>query len=251
MQSAVRENINDGTRNPPAVFLIFFFLVLWGGSLISGDAVPVWRYVKTREGVKLYKRTFPGSGIIEVKGVTDVNAPAEAIDMLFRDIPAFTGYMHKCMVSRAVHYFSDEEMILYNVTKLPWPLSPRDVVVHASVLKDFTHGNFTVRLRSLSAGNAEKWVPLNKKYVRMYTMIGTFHVKLLSRQRCRIAYTVHADPTGLPAFVVNMFSDDNPRETLRGIRRMARKKKYIEAGKKSKYLPYFEKFFKEKAKGGK
>ncbi len=231
---------------------IFLFVsILFISPLLADSSLPPWKHFRTRKGVELFKRSFPGTKIIEVKGTITVDAGAEIIDMLFRDIPAFTQYMHNCIVSRTIHMFSDEEMILYNVTKLPWPLHPRDVVTHITVTKDFVAGRFQVHLRGLKRGDAEKWVPLKKKRVRIYKMIGTFDVQLLERNRCRITYTVHADPTGLPPFVVNIFSDDNPYETLRGIRRMVKKKKYIDLGKKSKYLPFIEKFFKEKSLEGK
>jgi len=228
--------------------LIVFILTGLLVPLLADTSPPPWKHHRSRGGIEIFKRTFPGSGIIEVKGIADVDAPAEVIDMLFRDVPAFTQYMHNCMVSRTIHLFSDEELILHNVTKLPWPLSPRDVVVHVTVKKDFAAGRFVVQLRSLQGKAGTKWVPVNKKYVRMKKMIGTFDVTLLSRNRCRIAYTVHADPTGVPAFAVNMFSSDNPYETLKGIRRMVKKKKYIELGRQSKYLLFIDKFFKEKKK---
>ena len=71
--------------------------------LLADTSPPPWKHYRSRNGVEIFKRTFPGSGIIEVRGIADVDAPAEVIDMLFRDVPAFTQYMHNCMISRAVH----------------------------------------------------------------------------------------------------------------------------------------------------
>lgn len=77
----------------------------------------------------------------------------------------------------------------------------------------------------------------------MHELTGTFLCQILERHKCRMTYIVHANPKGIPGFIVNLFVDDNPYETLQGIKRMVKKPLYTERGKKSRYLPFIEKFF--------
>lgn len=231
------------------IALIAFLAVLMGtGSLLSGKSPGTvsWKYWKTKKNVRLYKRNYPDSGIIEVKAVTIIEAAPEVIESVIRDIPAYPEFMYNCIEGREIKRYSDENIIILNVTKMPWPLKPRDVVVTTRVKKDFARGKFEVALVGLKSPRSEQYVPPIKGHVRMYNLTGTFKCELLERKKCRMTYIVHADPRGLPSFMVNLFVDDNPFGTLRGIQRMVKKEKYIQRGRKSRYLGMIEKYYKSR-----
>lgn len=231
--------------------LLICSLLLLGVSLQSAPNVekhPGWKYWKTKKDITLYKRKLPQSGIIEVRADTIINAAPEVIEAVIRDIPAYPQFMYECIVGKEIKRYDDENIIILNVTKMPWPLKPRSVVVRTRVHKDFKRGKFKVALVGLPEGESEKWVPPAKGRVRMHTLTGTFLCQILERNKCRMSYIVHADPKGVPGFIVNLFVDDNPYGTLRGIKRMVKKPVYTERGKKSRYLPLIEEFFAAKNK---
>lgn len=207
-----------------------------------------WKPTGTKNGVELFKRQYPGSGIIEVKAVTIVDAAPEVIESVIRDIPAYPEFMYDCIEGREIKQFDDEHIVILNITKMPWPVQPREVVVNSVVKKDFENGRFEVALVGMAEGESEKWVPLTKGRVRMYELTGTFIGELLERNKCRMTYIVHANPRGIPPFVVNLMIDKNPLGTLLGLKRMVSKEKYIELGKQSKYLPFIEQYFQASAK---
>ena len=229
-------------RKIRAVTIILIMAVLLP-ALPGAPKYPGWQYWKSKKGVTLYKRKLEKSGIIEVRGETVNNAAPEVLESIIRDIPAYPQFMYECIIGREIKRYDDENIIILNVTKMPWPLKPRSVVVRTRVKKDFTRGKFSVALVGLPKGKSEQWVPPVKGRVRMHELTGTFICEILERHKCRVTYIVHANPKGIPNFIVNLFVDDNPYGTLRGIKRMAGKQKYIKLGKNSKYLPYIEKFF--------
>lgn len=112
-----------------------------------------------QKNVTLYKRKLPKSGIIEVRAETIINAAPEVIEAVIRDIPAYPQFMYECIIGKEIKKFDDENIIILNVTKMPWPLKPRSVVVRTRVQKDFDRGKFKVALVGLPEGKSEKWVP--------------------------------------------------------------------------------------------
>lgn len=209
-------------------------------------AEPSWIKIKDKNGITLFKRTFPGSPISEFKGETIVNARIEVIEMVLRDIPAYAEFMYNCREGRLIKAFSRDDMIILNVTDMPWPLTDRDVVVRSIVSRDFNRGLFSVVLQGLPEPESSQYCPLRKDRVRMYDLKGIFILEIIDREHTRMSYIVHADPVGIPSGLTNFFSDDNPYGTLTGIKRMVRMEKYITESVKSPEIPKVEQFLKMK-----
>jgi hypothetical protein len=215
-----------------------------------GDALAQeqqWKHYKTKQDVELYRRSISNSGIIEVKAVTVIDAAPEVIEAVLRDIPAYPEFMFNCIEGREIQKTDEEHILILNVTKMPWPVKTRDVVVRTEVKKDFANGRFQVDLVGVKSPESENRVPPIKGHVRMYELTGTFICEILERNRCRMTYIVHADPNSVPDFLVNWLVDDNPYGTLLGLKKMVIKPRYIELGRKSKYLGLIEKYFKQKS----
>jgi hypothetical protein len=205
-----------------------------------------WVKIKEKNGITLYRRTFPGSPISEFKGVTIVNARIEVIEMVLRDIPAYAEFMYNCREGRLIKAFSRDDLIILNVTDMPWPLTDRDVVVRSIVSKDFNRGVFSVVLKGLPEPESSHYCPLRKDRVRMYDLEGIFILEIINREHTRMSYIVHADPVGIPSGLTNFFSDDNPYGTLMGVKRMVRMEKYITESVTSPEIPKVEQFLKMK-----
>jgi hypothetical protein len=210
------------------------------------SAEPPWVMIKAKNGITLFKRTFPGSPISEFKGETTLNARIEVIEAVLRDIPAYAQFMYNCKEGRLIRAFGKDDMIILNVTDMPWPLSDRDVVVRTIVSKDFKRGMFSIVLQGLPEPESSQYCPLRRDRVRMHDLQGIFILEIVDREHTRLTYIVHADPVGIPSSLTNFFSDDNPYGTLTGIKRMVRMEKYITESVKSPEIPRVEQFLKIK-----
>jgi hypothetical protein len=69
---------------------------------------------------------------------------------------------------------------------------------------------------------------------------------ILHREKVKCFYIIHADPTGVPLFAVNLLIDSYPYYTIIKFEEMLKKPEYIDMGKKSKYLAQIEAFCKRK-----
>jgi hypothetical protein len=210
------------------------------------SAEPPWLTIKVKNGITLFKRTFPDSPISEFKGETMINARIEVIETVLRDIPAYAQFMFNCKEGRLIKSFGKDNLIILNVTDMPWPLTDRDVVVRSIVSKDFKRGVFTIVLQGLPEPESSQYCPLRKDRVRMHNLQGIFILEIVDREHTSLTYIVHADPVGIPSVLTNFFSDDNPYGTLTGIKRMVCLEKYITESVKSPEIPKVEQFLKTK-----
>lgn len=205
-----------------------------------------WKFIKQKGDITLYKRVLPTSGIIQVKAERIIHAKAEVLEQIIRDIPAYPELMHNCLEGRLIKAFTDEDMIILNVTGMPWPLQPRDVVVKTNVIKNWDVGRFEIVLKGLHSPESEQWVPLIDGHTRMYELTAFFIAHLLDREKTKCIYIIHADPTGVPGFIINLLMDDYPYYTLLNLEKMTKRQKYISLGQQSKYLSQIESFIKNK-----
>jgi hypothetical protein len=76
--------------------------------------------------------------------------------------------------------------------------------------------------------------PIKDGFVRMTEMKGYYILDYIDREHTKVSYIVKANPGGsLPSSIVNSSSQDIPFETLKGIKRCATQKRYIDAAAKS------------------
>jgi len=214
---------------------------------LSADAP--WVKIREKNGIVLSKRSVPNSPISEFKGETNINARVEVIEAVLRDIPAYAEFMFNCREGRLIKAYGKDDLIILNVTDMPWPLADRDVVVRSIVSKDFQRGVFSVVLQGLQEPESSRYCPVRKDRVRMHDLQGIFIIEIVDREHTRISYIVHADPVGIPSTLTNFFSDDNPYGTLTGIKRMVQKEKYIMEGRRSPEIPMVEQYLKMKGDG--
>jgi len=204
-----------------------------------------WRLVREGNGIRVFTRGVAGSDMDEFRAVTVLPARIEVVSEIMRDGTSYVRWMADCIEARIVKSAGPDTLFIYHATNAPWPVTDRDVVVMTRVERDYSRGVFTAHLDSVDNG----LVPRRPDRVRMTKLRGRFELRVIDREHTGITYTVLADPAGsIPASVTNFFARNNPYTTLRGLGRMVKLEKYIEAGKKSHDLPAVENFFRGRAK---
>lgn len=200
-----------------------------------------WQLVKKQRDVIVYRRKLP-NGIIQCKAEKIMYTKPEVVEQLVRDVPAYAEFMHNCKHAQTIKEFTDEDLIIHNITALPWPLQPRDGVVRTKVSKDWKYGRFEVLCYGLHSPESEKWMPPIKGHTRMYEISVYMIMHILGREKAKCYYIIHADPTGVPLFAVNLLMDQYPYHTILNFEKMLKREKYIVQSKKSKYLSNIEEF---------
>lgn len=157
-------------------------------------------------------------------GVTVVDARIEVVVELIRDVDAQPQWMADCIEARVVKKFSDEDMLVYNVTRAPWPVSNRDVVVRSKGAVDVKSGKVSIIFSAVQ----DSPVPPRRGIVRMTDLLGQWHLKKAGEDKTEVTYIMRANPAGnIPASIANMTSKAIPFRTLAKMKEMVKKEKYI------------------------
>lgn len=201
------------------IILILIFTCMYPSLLLPQGN---WKLVKSRSGIKVYNRSARGTNISEFKGITIIKSSANKLLSILKDIPSHTRWRRNCIISYMVKKHDDSNMIIYNVTKAPWPLDYRDSIVQITIISTREKNKIIITMTALK----ENLVPLHNSYVRITELTGQFILETISPAHTRVIYTIKANPAGvIPASIANIASRNIPYYTLRGLRRMVYKKR--------------------------
>ncbi|HDP79467.1 MAG TPA: hypothetical protein ENN21_01345 [Spirochaetes bacterium] len=201
-------------------------LIILAASVVLNSHSPAaasWKPVSSADGIQVYTQPVEGSDMDAFRGVAVVDAPIESVAAVINDIPAQPRWMASCTEARVIKELGENAVLIYRVTKAPWPVSDRDMVIVSTAVIE-PGGR---RIVANFAATDNHGVPPRNGVVRIRKMRGQWILEKLSPDRTRVSLTVHSDPGGsLPPSVANRASRDIPLKTLRGLRRIVREPKY-------------------------
>ncbi len=163
----------------------------------------------------------------------------ETLSAVLEDIENYPDWMAKCKKTKVLNKLGPYDFRLLFIQTIGWPVAERYVVLKAITARDIHKGRITVTLLS------EKGIgpPDQEDRVRMSDFQGTIELEYEERNKTRIIFTLRADPGGsLPVRAVNGGTLTIPYKTLLGMKKIAKKKKYQQAGAKSELKSALDKF---------
>ncbi len=203
-------------------FFIFTLLIM----VITGDLFSkgsAWKSVLNKKGIKVYTRPFKGSSMDEFKGVAVINAPIEVVVNVIRDANNQKKWMANCSKSKIIKRINKNHIVVYNILNVPWPLSDRDIIIDTYLTEDLKNGKFLAKMKIYK----KSIVPVNKKYVRITKFWASCSLKRIGPNKTHLIYMNKADPAApVPKAIANMMAKNNPYNTILGMRRMVKLKKY-------------------------
>ena len=187
--------------------------------LLFGLAAPAhadeWKEVLEDDGITVYARQNAGNNMPTFRGEGII--PGSILDILavFKDGKNHTRWMHACKESTIIERYSELEALVYNRTEAPWPVSDRDVVVHAKLDFDMQKREAWNHFESVST----PLKPEVKGVVRMPHLEGFYHLLFIDPENTAIVYQVNADPGGLiPDWLARLATKRLPLQTIRALR---------------------------------
>jgi hypothetical protein len=195
--------------------------MFWAASALAGPVGPDgWEEIANKEGVKVFRKSTPGSPIKSMKGIGIVDAPVWTVALVLLDDPRAPEWVDSLAESRVVRVVHAHEYIEYNHVAMPSVCRDRDFVTRVQLWSDAAKK--TAYIRSEPASDPS--VPLFKKRIRG-TIASFYALSAIDEgKRTLLSIELHSDPKGLlPAWVVNLFQKDWARITIGGIRRQVKK----------------------------
>lgn len=187
-------------------------LLFLSGTLLwlQSFAQPNWQLIKDRNGIKVYAAASDSSKLKKVKTVATIDGNIEKLIAVFRDIDGQKQWVFGTRRTYTIKKSSDNEILYYVETALPWPMQNRDTPIMMKINEN-KNGDAVI-ITTVGEPNA---IPVNKGKVRVKHFYGKWDIKQTSNNKLSIDYYLDVDPSGsIPAWIINSFISKGPYETL-------------------------------------
>jgi hypothetical protein len=196
-------------RNPLSILFAIFFLSLASvqaqAEVTAKDARfkidPVWTLESDDGKIQTYTRFMEGMSLKAFKVVTTVDAELPQVLMFINDSEQFHRWIFMLKEARILSP-TDVNGVSYNhmITKVPWPIRNRDVVVKAVISYDKNLGEVII-----NSDAAPDFIPQDPELVRIRESSASWRINKLSNGTLRLELTSHAEPGGvIPKWLSNM-----------------------------------------------
>lgn len=180
-------------------FLLFAIVLIY--SQIFGQAADNWTLKKDKNDIKVYTRLSEGTGIIEIKVSTSVNATVNQISKLLADVETYNKWMPNVKSTKVIKNISKNELYYYIEMNAPWPISNRDNIIHYHHTEDANTGEVKIYVDGIP-----DYLPENSGIVRIVSSHGIWQLTPRENGETEILSTYLSDPSGsFPQWVIKMF----------------------------------------------
>ena len=194
-----------------------------------------WETLDTVDGVEVFRRSFPGKGQYEFRGVGEVSGELSEVLALIVDPKLQTEWVEGCTSSMQVdgNMLNKEEtdlrrlfQVKYGTQGVPWPLNDRDYVIksHFEIDGSKDKGLKSISLMSYAVEHPKH--PVSEDFVRINHMQVEVRLSKLPNGT-QFDFRVLVDPGGVvPHWIVNFVTESVPQKTISRIRSLVQNKKY-------------------------
>ncbi len=199
-------------------FILLLFCFWFEPNYAQSD----WKEVRNEQQIKVYTRTVKGYDIKELKIIANFDASAQSFVALLLDVASQPKYLFSCEHVELVRAKSKQEQIYYQQVNMPWPLKDRDGYFQQNTYSN--QANKTTVFETKAIGHL---YPLKSEYVRITILKATWTLQPTSDKSMIGEYQVVINPGGeVPAWLINLFIDKAPFETVLKMRKLLATGKY-------------------------
>ena len=189
-----------------------------------------WEKVSDDDGIEVFKKEIPGNPMIAFKGQGVVAAPMLKVISILSDVPRGVEWIDSLKDTLLVKKNSETNWIAYTHIGTPMVMKDRDFVIQSNV-EIQPDKSIVMSLKSVDDPTAP-----TSDYVRGEVIDSSYILTAREGGKSTFVVTeIHADPKGSTAkWIVNMFQQNWPRNTLSSLRKQVMKTDIVEN-------PYFKK----------
>ncbi len=171
--------------------------------------------------IRVYLRDRGDRQYHDVYAVTRMPGSVKQIEAVLADIPAMPEWAPRVVEARVLKR-QDSQAWIYIGYRLPYPFKARDAVVLSKRSRE--DGVVTIQSQAVPG-----WVRVKPDHVRLDNLQSTWRLSPQSDGQIKVELWGVAEPGGLvPAMVYNYNLADDAIQTLRQLRRMALRSKYLD-----------------------
>jgi len=201
---------------------LIFLLVLFTCDAFAqfGDG---WEYKKETDGVKVWTRTPDNSSFKEVLVKTKYkDATLSTLVAVGMDIKSYDKWVYATKEAKLLETISDNEVIYYSLSEIPWPFEDRDIYLRSTVEQDPE-----TKIVNIYSEMLEDYSPANEGIVRVPEFAAQWILTPQDDGSIEAVYYIMTDPGGaVPAWLMNLFVDRGPVESFGGLRKLSKEEPY-------------------------
>lgn len=184
-----------------------------------------WQLKKKADGIEVYVRDSKNSAVKPFKGVMTMDGTLSSVLAVIEDPNACSRWIFNCLNSKVIKKRSDTSSVTYVEVAMKWPVANRDSVVGAIRTQ-----NKSTKLIEIKMKSEPTLAPKVAGKVRIESMHGRWLLRPAGPGKVNVIYEMTADPNGnVPKWLVNKMVVDSPLNTLKGLRKLAKEDKYVNA----------------------
>ncbi|MBC7530090.1 MAG: hypothetical protein H7318_00835 [Oligoflexus sp.] len=211
-------------RTALKVGLLSFATLLIEGSASARDwAKDGWEFVSESDGIKVYRKIYPGSDVKGVAGEAVLDGSIGKVLFMMVDHKHKPDWINRFKEAHTVEEIPPSSNIQYSSFDLPFPATDRDFVFRNDFSVDEKLRGVVIDVKSVVDKRASERADLVRgEIVRgKYSLIPQGDKTLMQAEYL-------ADPKGMiPTWLINFFQKEWPYKTLDAMRKQL-KKPYIE-----------------------
>lgn len=201
-----------------------------------------WKLVDTEDNCQVYTSPVAGKDYVAAKATCLIPARIEVLGTVLRDIANYPEWMEDCKDTKILKVVDDEnDVFVFWFRQHVALLKDRDMILKSKTAIDMKGGVNLVYADSTT----EMDYDAGKGYVRMPSFYSLFTLEWVDRENTRVTFMIDPDlGEGVPTGIANRTIRKLPVKSLKNMAKMAKKSRYIEAAKTSKYFTMAEEFVK-------
>ncbi len=197
---------------PSIIFAIVF--------LSSGLYAQTWKFIKEKDGIRIYTMTDEHSSFKCFRGETVFHTTMEKLSKYIGNIQNVDWWDKNVREIKILSTDPDKLIRYYLVYGVPWPLNDRDLCVEAKITIDPVSGEKVVAAKPLP-----DVVPERDGIVRIRNYWQKWTLKPIGNNNIQAVLEGFVDPGGnVPSWLYNMVIVDTPLKVMRGIKVLVEEK---------------------------
>lgn len=202
-----------------------FFMLLAAGLASADDGSPK----VDSHGIKVWTYDIPNYPLRGFRATTVVKSTLGGLVNLIQDTDSVKDWVYHVNKIDLIKRDDVQQTFLIHAEVGFWPLKDRDAYIQGRVTQDPK-----TLVVSIDSSNVPAGVyPEDKHFIRMPDMLGHWELRPLGQGMVQVTMAGRADPGGnIPKFLVNLLIQENPYNTLLGLKKMVVQDKYQKVGLK-------------------
>ncbi len=222
MKRLICSSISIKTALNKKTMIIYLIIMFIFYSILSiGQTVGKWTLKKDKNGIKVYIRSEPKTGLPEFKGIARIDAPLASLVAVLRDVEEYSHLFAGVSYASLLQYEQDLQ-ICYMKNECPFPFSDRDGIYSSTFYHDPIKGKMYISIVGLP-----DYLPEVPNMVRVTSTRGLWILEPLNDGTVKVLYQQYADPGGsFPNWIIKLYSVTIPYKALSRLRSQVKWAKY-------------------------